>query len=264
MRTITSKDGTPIAVDRSGMGPPVILVGGALSDRSSAAPLAAALAPHVTVVAYDRRGRADSGDTPPYAVEREVEDIAALIDDAGGVACVFGRSSGAALALEAASTLGTTVEKLALYEPPFFVNDSRTPVPPDYTTHLDALLSAGRRGDAVAYFLTVAVEVPAETVALMRQQPSWAAMEALAHTLPYDNAVLGDTMLGQPLPTARWVTAAIPTLVVDDGDSPPWMHEAAQAVADALPAARRRTLPGQGHDPAPAVLVPLLVEHFTS
>jgi pimeloyl-ACP methyl ester carboxylesterase len=262
MQTVTSKDGTPIAFDRSGAGPPVILVGGALSDRSGAAPLAAALAPHFTVFAYDRRGRGDSGDTPPYAVEREVEDIEALIVEAGGVACLFGQSSGAALALEAAGKLGAKVEKLALYEPPFFVDDSRAPVPPDYTTQLGELLAAGRRGDAVAYFMTVAVEVPAEMVAQMRNQPIWAAMEALAHTLPYDNAVMGDTMAGKPLPKARWATATMPTLVLDGGDSPAWMHHAAQAVADALPDARRRTLPGQGHGPAPEVLAPLLVKHF--
>src|SRR5512137_163645 len=147
MQKVTSKDGTAIAFDKTGQGPAIILVGGALSDRSAAVPLASLLAPHFTVFAYDRRGRGDSGDTAPYAVEREVEDIDALIDTAGGSAFVFGHSSGAVLALEAARGLSHKIPRLALYEPPFIVDDSRPPMPEDFRARLQGLLAEGRRGD---------------------------------------------------------------------------------------------------------------------
>src|SRR6266496_3829270 len=172
MRKVHSKDGTTIAFDWSGEGPAIILVGGALSDRSAGTQLAAHLAPHFTVYTYDRRGRGESGDTAPYAIAREVEDIDALINEAGGSAFVFGHSSGAVLALEAARLLPTKITKLALYEPPFIIDDSRPPAPQDYVPHLMELVSSGRRGEAVEYFMTV-VGTPAEMVAQMRQSPMW-------------------------------------------------------------------------------------------
>src|SRR5712691_7270416 len=205
MNTTTSRDGTIIAFDRSGEGPPVILVGGALSDRGAAAQLAVLLAPHFTVVAYDRRGRGDSGDTPPYAVDREIDDLETLIGEAGGSAFVFGHSSGAALALEAAAR-GLAITKLALYEPPYIVDDTRAPLPEDYVAHMAELVSAGRRGDAVEYFMTTAVGVPPDMVAQMRSSPMWEGMEGLAHTLAYDGAVMGDHMAGGPLPADRWIS----------------------------------------------------------
>jgi pimeloyl-ACP methyl ester carboxylesterase len=261
MNKVTSSDGTAIAFDRSGTGPAVILVGGALSDLSAAAPLVPLLAPRFTVFAYDRRGRGASGDTAPYAVEREVEDIGALVDEAGGSAFLFGHSSGAVLALEAAAR-GLSVTKLALYEPPFIVDDSRPPLPDDYVARLSELVAAGRRGEAVEYFMTTAVGVPADVVAQMRHDPMWQATERLAHTLAYDFAIMGDTMSGNPLPTERWASATLPTLVMDGGKSPPYQRHAVQALVDALPDARRRTLDGQDHGAAPAVLAPVLAEFF--
>lgn len=150
MSRVLSKDGTPIAFERSGQGPALILVTGAIATRADAASLAASLSPHCTVFAYDRRGRGESGDTPPYAVKREVEDLDALISEAGGSAFVFGHSSGAVLALEAARLLPTRITKLAVYEPPFIIDDSRPPAPEDYAPHLMELVSSGRRGEAVA------------------------------------------------------------------------------------------------------------------
>lgn len=262
MQEVRSKDGTAIAFDRSGEGPAIILVGGALSNRSAGTQLAALLAPHFTVYSYDRRGRGDSADTSPYAVEREVEDIDAMIDDAGGSAFVFGHSSGAVLALEATNRLPTKIKKLALYEPPFIIDDSRPLLPEDYVTQLDRLVAAGRHGDAVEYFMTKAVGVPLDFIAPMRNSPMWPEMEQVAHTLPYDVAIMGDTMSGKPLPAERWASAAVPTLVMDGGASPTWARNAVQALADTLPNAQRRTLEGQNHGAAPEVLSPVLVEFF--
>jgi pimeloyl-ACP methyl ester carboxylesterase len=261
MNAVTSNDGTTIAFDRSGTGAPVILVGGALSDRSAGAPLAALLAPHLTVFAYDRRGRGDSGDTPPYTVEREVDDLGALIAEAGGSASVFGHSSGAMLALEGAAR-GLPITKLALYEPPFFVDDGHTPLPTDYVSRLVELASSGRRGDAVEYFMATGPGVPADAIAEMRQAPYWPAMEALAHTLAYDGMVMGDTMSGSPAPIRRFASITVPTLVIDGGASPAWARNAVQAIVDVLPDARRRTLEGQTHAADPQVLAPVLEEFF--
>src|SRR5262245_44982344 len=166
MNTVTSADGTSIAFDRSGSGPALVLVGGAFQHRAldpRTAQLAELLAAHLSVYHYDRRGRGDSGDTPPYAVEREIEDIAALIDHAGGSGYVFGMSSGGNLALRAASQ-GLPIEKLALYEPTFIVDDSRPPLPDDYQATLTELVASNRRGDAVAYFMTTAAGVPSQSV----------------------------------------------------------------------------------------------------
>lgn len=258
MGKVTSNDGTLIAFDRLGQGQPVIVVGGVLGDRSQQAPLAALLAEYFTVFNYDRRGRGESGDTAPYAVEREIEDLDALIQEAGGSAFVYGTSGCAMLALEAAARgLATKITKLALWEPPYIVDDSRPPVPPDYQKQLSALLSAGRRGDMVELFMTRAVGLPAEFVAPMRQAPFWAAQEALAHTLIYDAILTGDFSL----PTERLASVTIPTLVIDGGETL-WLSHAAQAVADALPHAHRSTIKGQPHNVAAEALAPVLVEFF--
>ncbi len=258
MQTVVSKDGTTIAFDRLGEGAPIIFVGGALSDRTAVMPVAALLAPHFTVFAYDRRGVGSSGDTAPYAVEREIEDLAALIKEAGGSAFVFGHSSGAALALEAAAR-GLAITRLALYEPPFIVDDSRPHPPQDFEAQLAELIAAGRRGDAVALFFTQGVDLPAGAVAQMRNAPMWPAFEAIAPTLVYNIAVMGDFSL----PAGRMRSVAMPTLVLDGGDSPAWARNAVQAVVDALPNAQRRTLKGQTHSAAPEVLAPVLEEFFT-
>jgi len=258
---VRSPDGTAIAFDRSGDGPPVIVVAGALSTRWVAAPLAALLAPHFSVIAYDRRGRGDSGDTPPYAVEREIEDIEALIAEAGGSSFVYGHSSGAALALRAAAN-GVAIRKLAIYEPPFIVDDGRSPLTEVYSSRLVELLSAGHRGDAVELFMTEGVGAPAEVVAQMRSGPMWPAMEELAHTIAYDDMVMGDTLSGRPLPD-EWASAVtVPTLVMDGGKSPPWMHHATRALADLLPHAELRTLEGQDHGAAPEAVAPILAAFF--
>jgi pimeloyl-ACP methyl ester carboxylesterase len=257
MKTVTSKDGTAIAFDRSGAGLPIIFVGGAFTDRMAVAPVAALLAPHFTVFAYDRRGLGSSGDTAPYAVEREIEDIEALIAEAGGSAFVFGHSSGAALALEAAAH-GLAITKLVLYEPPFIVEGSRPRPREDFTAQLAELIASGRRGDAVELFLTEAVEVPGDTVAQMRNAPAWPALEAMAHTLIYNMAIMGDFSV----PTERVASVTARTLVLDGGESPAWARRAVQAVVDALPNAQRRTLAGQTHGAAPEILAPVLEEFF--
>jgi pimeloyl-ACP methyl ester carboxylesterase len=205
MSTVRSSDGTSIAFERIGEGPPLIVVDGALCyrDMGPSRPLAKRLAEHYSVYIYDRRGRGESGDTAPYAVEREVEDIEALIAEAGGSADAFGVSSGVPLALEAASS-GLAIEKLALYEAPFVVDGSRPPMEADYRTRLDALLAQDRRADAVRLFMR-RVGLPGFVVSMMRLMPAWSKLKAVAHTLPYDDTILGDTGSGRPLPGDRWL-----------------------------------------------------------
>lgn len=262
---VRSKDGAAIAFDRAGSGPPVILVDGALCSRASGpnGPLAGLLAERFTVFTYDRRGRGESSDVPPYAVEREVEDIAALITEAGGAAMVYGISSGAVLALEAAAR-GLPIERLALYEPPLVVDDSRRPIPEDYLPRLEGLLAAGRRGAAVTHFMRRAVGLPAIVTLMMRCMPMWSTLKAVAHTLPYDARILGDTGAGKPLPAQRWAGATVPIIVIDGGKSPAWIRSGARALADTLPGAQRRTLPGQTHIVKPEALAPALIEFFAA
>jgi pimeloyl-ACP methyl ester carboxylesterase len=267
MRTVTSRDGTTIAFDQSGEGPALILVSGASATRADEAHLAAALAPYFTLIAYDRRGRGDSGDTAPYAVEREVDDIEALIDDAGGSAFVFGHSSGAVLALEAARLLPAKITKLALYEPPFIIDDSRPPAPRDFAAHQQELVASGRRGDAVESFMTV-VGLPPEMLAQMRQSPTWPLLEAIAQTFTYDATIMQDTEQGDPSTLRKWSSIAVPTLVMDGtlflGRAEPhaFMRHGADALAKVLPNAQRATLEGQDHGPADDVLVPALRAFF--
>ena len=259
MKKATSKDGTTIAFDQSGKGSALILVGGAFQHRAidpRTAQLATLLAPHFTVFHYDRRGRGDSSDTEPYAIEREVEDLDALIHEAGGPAFVFGMSSGAVLALEAVAR-GRAIRKLALYEPPFNLDGNAHAAAKNYTRQLATLLAEGRRGDAVALAMTT-FGAPAEAVAGMRQTPVWSVFESVAPTLAYDNAIMGDGSV----PAERLASVTVPTLVIDGGASPEFMHNAAQAVANALPNARCRTLAGQTHDVAPDILAPVLIEFF--
>lgn len=260
MNQVLSKDGTAIAFDRSGQGPALILVGGAFQYRAIDPPtaqLTGLLAEQFTVFHYDRRGRGDSGDIHPYAVAREVEDLEALIQEAGGSACVFGMSSGGGLALDAAVG-GLAITKLALYEPPFNSGDEQArQAAQHYSRELRALLNEGRRGDAVALAMTT-WGAPAEAVAGMRQTPIWPLFEAVAPTLAYDDAIMGDGAV----PAQRLASIPVPTLVMAGGASPAFMQEAAQAVARALPNAQLRTLEGQTHDVAPEVLAPVLGEFF--
>jgi pimeloyl-ACP methyl ester carboxylesterase len=258
MDQVTSKDGTTIAFDRMGDGAPVILVSGGSVDRSSNAQLAPLLEADFTVLNYDRRGRGPSGDTPPYAVQREIEDIDAVISAAGGSAHLYGSSSGAALALEAAAS-GSAVTKLALWEAPYILDENARP-PADQVEQYERMLAEGRRGDAAQYFMEKVVGMPAEFVAGARNQPWWAATEALAHTLPYDATIMGD----YSLPTATAAKVSAPTLVIDGGGSFGFMAQAANALAEALPHGQRRTLVGQDHNVDAAVLAPALREFFAS
>jgi pimeloyl-ACP methyl ester carboxylesterase len=186
VRTVMSKDGTRIAFDRIGEGPPVIFVGGALNDRTfpPLVELAELVAPRFTAYNYDRRGRGDSGDTSPYAVAREVEDLEALIAEAGGRASVYGLSSGAVLALEAAAR-GAPIDSLALFEPPLDVEGEETSE--EETAQLAELVAAGRRGEAVEAFLSGVL--PAEVIAEMKRSPMWSAYEAMAPTLVYEGLI---------------------------------------------------------------------------
>jgi pimeloyl-ACP methyl ester carboxylesterase len=256
MDTVTSRDGTTLAFERLGEGSPVVLVCGGSTDRMANAPLAALLAERLTVLNYDRRGRGDSGDTPPYEVEREVEDIAAVIDAAGGSAALYGTSSGGVLALEAAAS-GLLLTKLAVWEPPFILDESRRP-PADTAKTFHDLVAEGRRGDAVEFFMSKVVGLPPEFVAGARTAPFWASQEALAHTLEYDATIMGD----YSVPTDRAAGVTAPTLVIDGGASFETMGEAAQALVEALPDGRRRTLEGQEHNVDPNALAPVLVEFF--
>jgi pimeloyl-ACP methyl ester carboxylesterase len=260
MSDVGSTDGVRIAITGAGSGSPVVLVNGALGGRPASAALAALLATHFTVLSYDRRGRGESGNAPHYAVDREVEDLVAVIDAAGGSAAVYGTSSGANLALAGAAR-GLPITKLALWEPNFVVDDSRPPLPADYVEHVNALVSSGRRGEAVEYFLTVAAGVPAQFLAPLRGMPTWPASEAAAHTLAYDGAVVGDSMSGRPIAKERWGSVAVPTLVIDGGTTP-WLSRGADALARALPNAERRTVPGQSHDVAAGAIAPILIEYF--
>ena len=262
MNTVISKDGTHIAYDELGEGPPLVLVGGAFNTRTFGpnGGLAPLLAERFTVINYDRRGRGDSTDTAPYSVEREIEDLEALIAQTGGSAHVFGISSGAALAMEAANR-GLAIDKLALYEAPFVVDDSRAPVPDDYLERLEGMVASDRRSDAIRLFMRQGVGVPAVFVAMMRIMPAWSKLKAVAPTVIYDAALVDDYQKGRPLPTDHWTSVTMPTLVAVGGKSPDWMRNAMRALADVLDA-RHSTLEGQTHIVKPEALAPVLIEFF--
>ena len=265
MPNVTSKDGTPIAYERTGSGPAVILVGGGIDDGSENAPLVPELAERFAVVNYARRGRGGSGDTLPYAVEREIEDIDALIAATGGSAHLYGVSSGGALAREAAAA-GSAIDRLAVYEVPYNPAEDWPPRWREYRDTLDALLAEDRRGDAVELFMRLA-DTPADSIAYARGADFWPGLEALAPTLAYDAACLGN---GQP-PAARLATITQPTLVATggahDADAAEWVRAldpAADAIAAAVPNAQRATFEGQGHVADPMAVAPLLERFFTA
>jgi pimeloyl-ACP methyl ester carboxylesterase len=264
MSIARSKDGTTIGFERTGSGPPVILVDGALCWRESgpARKMAAELADDFTVITYDRRGRGESGDTPPYSVQREIEDIEALIDEAGGRAHACGFSSGAVLAMEAARN-GAAIDRLAVYEAPFIVDDSRAPTPPTYVSDLNEDLAAGCRGAAVKRFMRL-VGMPAILVGAMPLFPAWKKLKGVAHTLPYDAACMGDTQAGKPLDAEHWGAVGVPTLVLVGGKSPEWMQNGMQSLAGLLPSARLQVLPGQTHMVKPKALAPALKRFLSS
>jgi pimeloyl-ACP methyl ester carboxylesterase len=263
MNTLASRDGTAIAFDKQGYGPALILVDGAMSTRSSGSKpeLAKLLAQHFTVYSYDRRGRGGSGDTNPYAVEREIEDIDALIDEAGGSAFVYGHSSGGCLALEAAGKLGIKVKKLAIYEAPYNDDPEAQKVWREYIRNLTEALASDRRGDAVALFMAQ-VGMPAAQIDAMRHAPFWGGMEAIAPTLAYDQtALMGND---GSIPIERTARVHAPTLVLSGGNGAPFIRETAKTLSTAIPAATLRTLDGQTHDVRPEALAPVLVEFFAA
>ena len=262
METVTSKDGSRIAYDRLGSGPTVILVVGALGYRKfgKMQELAGLLAESCTVINYDPRGRGDSTEVKPFALEREIEDIQALIEAAGGSASLWGWSSGGALALRAAAA-GLAVERLSVYEVPFMVTAGAKRPTPDYGERLDELVAAGDRNGAVKHFMRNSMGIPAPFVALMRLMPMWKGLKATAHTLPYDWAALGKhTMYGAPLNADEWASVTMPTLVVTGAKSPAVLQDGSRALADVLPNAQLHSLPGVSHNPKMKVLAPVLAE----
>jgi pimeloyl-ACP methyl ester carboxylesterase len=265
MGRVTSKDGTTIAYERDGRGPALILVGGAIDDGSENAPLMPELAESFTVCNYARRGRGQSGDTLPYAVEREIEDLEALIAAVGGSAHVFGASSGGGLALEAAAA-GLAIDRLAVYEVPYSLDEdgphwNRGDVP-----EVEELLARGRRGDVVELFMRT-VGSSEEDIDGARASPFWPSLEALAHTLAYDAACMGDG----PPPTARLAKITQRTLVATGGGSPDshagglpagFMDRAADAIAASIPLAERRIIDGAGHMVDATLVAPVLQRFF--
>ena len=260
---VMSADGTLIAFEQMGCGKPMIVVGGATCDAARMRPIAEYLARDFAVINYDRRGRGDSSDTPPYAVEREVEDIAALIVRAGGTASVYGHSSGAALALHAAAH-GLPVDRLILHEPPYSpdIEEHRREARA-YGERLEAILSEGRRGDAVELFFTV-VGMPPEMIGEMREGPGWPALEALAPTLAYDSQVMGDVSRGGTVPADAAGRVTAPTLVLVGGASPDWMIDVGRQLAYAMPSGEHRVLEGQEHVVPPEILAPVVREFLGS
>ena len=252
-----SNDGTEIAFDRLGQGQAVVLVSGASTGRAVHGSLAQLLSSDFTVFNYDRRGRGDSGDTPPYTVEREIEDLAAVIAAAGGSALVFGNSSGAVLALRAAAA-GLSISRLALWDPPFMVDPGAPQRQHEYLTKLTELLAEGRRGDAMALFMTF-IGLPLEMIDGMRRAPMWVGMEAVAPTLVYDAMVMGDSTV----PTRLVSSIKVPTLILTGGSSGAWADDAAKALLGALPSSQHRALEGQSHAVAWDVLGPALKEYFS-
>ncbi|RBQ18336.1 alpha/beta hydrolase [Spongiactinospora rosea] len=256
MDKVTSADGTPIAFDRIGDGPPVVVVAPALCDRSDTYALAEHLARHHTVINYDRRGRGDSGNTRPYAVLREVEDIAALITAAGGAASVYGHSSGAALALHAAAH-GCAIIKLVVHEPPYGPDDAdHRAAARDIAEKIEAALAEDRRGEAVELFLAGA-GMPSAMVEQSSRDPRTRAM---APTLGHEFQIMGNVHSGGTVPADLVRAVRVPTLVINGGHSPAWMIDSGRRIARHLPAGSHRVLPGQHHMVPPEALVPVLTE----
>jgi pimeloyl-ACP methyl ester carboxylesterase len=264
MRTVTSKDGTTIAFDQYGAGPVVILVDGALQYRAfdqGMKQLADLLSPHFTVIRYDRRGRGDSTDaTRTYEQSSEVEDIEALIGAVGGLAFLYGISSGGALALEATLALGDKIKKLAIYEVPYNDEENARTGWRDYTRRLLELVEADRKGDAVGHFMML-TGMPPEQLEGMRQHPMWHLWESIGLTLAYDAVVMGED---SSVPADRARRVSIPTLIITGSATYPFMLESARTLAKAIPNAQHHTLEGQSHEVSAEALAPILIEFFRS
>jgi pimeloyl-ACP methyl ester carboxylesterase len=253
MAQVISADGTSIAYQRDGSGPVVILIGGGLDDGSENEPLAGELAEHFTVYNFARRGRGDSGDSSPYAVQREIDDIAAIIAEAGGSAHLFGASSGGMFALEAAAA-GLPVGRVAVYEVPYDTTDGALQRAREYRAQLGAALVEGRRADAVGLFLRLAGSSE-EDIADAMNSPYWPGLRDLAYTLAYDAALYG------PPPTNRLAMITQPTLVATGGTNE-YFEQAADAVAASLASGERQVIEGQGHVVDPKVMAAVLARFF--
>ncbi len=263
MQTVISKDGTKIAYETMGHGPALIIVDGALNyrDFGTGRPLAELLKQYFIVYIYDRRGRGESTDTKPFAIEREVEDLDALIKAAGGEVFVFGQSSGAVLALEAANILGKKIKKLALYETPFVVDNTYPAMSDNYLPELKKMIAENRRGDAVKYFMK-RVGVPAFFLWLFPLMPMWSKLKVIAHTLPYDIALVEPYQKGKALPKNAWNNVTMPTLVAVGGKSPAYMKNGLSQLAQVLPNAEHKVIEGQTHMLKPEAIVSILVKFF--
>jgi pimeloyl-ACP methyl ester carboxylesterase len=255
METTKSADGTAIAYDRVGDGPPLVVVVGALCNRKTFVP-PAALTAAFTVFTYDRRGRGDSGDTLPYSPDREIEDLAAVVEAAGPGAFAFGHSSGAALALQATAH-GVPFTAVAAYEAPYAIDGTRE-LAENPGPRISEMVSSGHRSAAVRFWMTDVVQAPAETVATMENSPWWPALEGIAHTLPYDLAITGD----QGVPVAELAKIAVPVLVMGGGNSPDWFKRTVEATAAVIPGARLLVIEGHDHGVPPEVISPVLAEFF--
>ncbi|MCH5584493.1 alpha/beta hydrolase [Shimazuella sp. AN120528] len=249
MHSVISKDGTKIVYEKVGHGPSLVLVTGAFSYREFPAQieLAQLLSSRFTVYYYDRRGRGDSEDTMPYDVEREYEDLEALIEEAGGSSYVWGLSSGAVIALQTAAR-GANITKLALHEVPFVVDTEGHTAPENFAEHVKNLISEDRRAEAIKYFMTKGMGAPSFVIAMMRLMPGvWSKLMNVAHTLPYDAALLDGYMEGKPLPVGLWNTVTMPTLVLAGTESPIALRHGARALAKNLPNAALVSKKGLGH-----------------
>jgi len=251
MDTTTSADGTTIAYERFGQGPPLVTVVGAFCERTAAQPLAQALASDFTVHCYDRRGRGDSTNTAPYAPARELEDLAAVLAVAGDGAALYGHSSGAVLALLAAAD-GLPVAKVVAYEPPWSVDAAAERT--DLAQRVDAAIADGRPGDAAEMFMREGPGMPEEVIAGMKAGPGWAYFEKLGSTVGYDLAIVGD----EGVPTARLAQITVPALVVAGGASAAWARDTVAVVADAIPGGERMTVDGQDHNVDQELLAKLI------
>ncbi|HXA77145.1 MAG TPA: alpha/beta hydrolase [Candidatus Acidoferrales bacterium] len=260
MKSAPSKDGTRVAFDQYGSGPAVILVDGALWHRGFGPmpSIGKLLVPHFTVFHWDRRGQ--SGDMPPYSVEREIEDIEAIVDEAGGSVYLFGTSSDAALVLEAASRLDG-ITRVALYEAPFFFNDVHPPRPDNDVAKLTAPAAANRRSDALKLYIKT-VGTPGIAIAILQLTPMWAKLKAVGPTLPYDMTIVSDKRAGEPLSARRWSSVTMPALTAVGGKSPGWWQDAMKQLSKVLPNAQHRVLAGQTHMVEAPVLAPVLTEFF--
>jgi pimeloyl-ACP methyl ester carboxylesterase len=266
MSFVTSRDGTRIGYSVAGAGPALILVDGALCWRASgpATPLAEVLKDRFTVYTYDRRGRGESGDTLPYAVAREVEDLAAVIEAAGGTVAIYAISSGVGLALAAADALGPgKIGKMVLYEFPILADGSRR-IDPSYAEVMDRLIAKGDNAGAVKHFMKNGVGIPGFAVLMMQLMGVMRKLAPVGPTLAYDTRIATPFWNNVAPPKDTWANVTMPVLAVGGGKSAAWMQNAQVAVANALSNATHRTLPGQNHMVAADAIAPVIAEFLAA